>query len=271
MDIYIPKGIDAAKALKKTTHLAVSAHQDDIEFMAYHGILECFGKDDKNFSAVVATNGSGSPRSGIYSDCSDEHMMIIRKEEQKKAAAIGGYAAQVFLDLPSSVIKNPSDRQAVEGLKKVISETAPDVIYTHNMADKHDTHVAVAMRLITALRELNYKPKKFYGCEVWRGLDWVCDDEKISLDVSGRPNLEAALLGVFDSQIAGGKRYDLAVTGRRLANATFSESHGVDAAEEIIYAVDLLPLLDGKDECEYISEYIDRFKNDVRKRIENLK
>ena len=77
-------------------------------------------------------------------------------------------------------------------------------------------------------------------------------------------------MGVFDSQIAGGKRYDLAVTGRRLANATFSESHGVDNAEKIIYAVDLLPVLNGESTDEYIAGYIDRFKNDVKEKIKKL-
>ena len=174
------------------------------------------------------------------------------------------------MDIPSATIKNPDDRTAIEDLKKVIEATQPKVIYTHNPADKHDTHVAVVLRLITALRELNYKPDEFYGCEVWRGLDWICDNEKIAFDVSSRPNLEAALLGVFDSQIAGGKRYDLAVTGRRLANATFSESHGVDNAEKIIYAVDLLPVLNGESTDEYIAGYIDRFKNDVKEKIKKL-
>jgi hypothetical protein len=59
------------------------------------------------------------------------------------------------------------------------------------------------------------------GCEVWRNLDWLLDEDKQGLPVDDRPNLAAALSGVFDSQISGGKRYDLAVQGRRLANATF--------------------------------------------------
>mgnify|MGYP001015207027 CR=1 FL=1 len=87
MDIYIPSGEDEKKALERTTHLAVSAHQDDIEFMAYDGILKCFMQDDKYFTAVVATNGSGSPRSGLYGNYSDSHMMSVRKQEQKKAVS----------------------------------------------------------------------------------------------------------------------------------------------------------------------------------------
>lgn len=270
MDIFIPDNSNKNDAIARTTHIAIAAHQDDIEFMAYDGILKCFENPDLHFTAVVAADGSGSPRNGLYAKCTDENMMRIRKQEQKKAAIIGNYNAQIFLDLPSAQIKNPSNRKVIECIKNIITQTNPSVIYTHNPADKHDTHVAVVMHLITALRELDYIPEKLYGCEVWRNLDWVCDDEKISFNVDGRPNLEASLLGVFDSQISGGKRYDLAVIGRRRANATFNESHGVDKSSKIIYALDLTPLLINKEisVADYITGYIDRFCKDVRSKIE---
>ncbi len=84
MEIYVPSGKNEQEALMRTTHLAIAAHHDDIEIMAYDGILRCFGQPGKWFTGAVVTNGSGSPRSGIYADCSDEDMMAIRKEEQKK-------------------------------------------------------------------------------------------------------------------------------------------------------------------------------------------
>lgn len=267
--IFVPSGIDENEALAKTTHLAVAAHQDDIEFMAYHGILQCFGSDDSHFTGVVVTNGAGSPRSGIYADYTDERMQQVRIEEQKKAAVIGEYAAQIFGGFPSAQAKEKGNRQVIDFLKDVIVRTQPKVIYTHNIADKHDTHVGVVLKLITALRELDYKPEKVYGCEVWRNLDWICDEEKVCFDVAGRPNLESALMGVFDSQIAGGKRYDAAVVGRRLANATFSESHGVDETTGVIYAMDLTPLTadPSLDIADYVTGYIDRFAADVKGKV----
>ena len=42
-DVFVPDGLPPAAALARTTHLAIAAHQDDIEIMAYHGIAECFG------------------------------------------------------------------------------------------------------------------------------------------------------------------------------------------------------------------------------------
>ena len=71
-DIYVPDGAAMPVALERTTHLAIAAHQDDIEIMAYHGIAECFGQPDKAFAGVVVTNGAGSPRSCIYGRYSDD-------------------------------------------------------------------------------------------------------------------------------------------------------------------------------------------------------
>ncbi|HJT25360.1 MAG TPA: PIG-L family deacetylase, partial [bacterium] len=94
-EIYVPDGKSIPEALKRTTHLGVCAHQDDLEFMAYHGILECFGHPESRwFTGVTVTNGSGSARDGHYKDYTDEQMMEVRKLEQKKAASIGEYAAQ---------------------------------------------------------------------------------------------------------------------------------------------------------------------------------
>ena len=73
-DFFVPDGIAPDAAISRTTHLCLSAHQDDIEIMAYHGVAECFGQKDKWFTGVVVTNGAGSPRTGIYGDYTDEEM-----------------------------------------------------------------------------------------------------------------------------------------------------------------------------------------------------
>src|SRR5690349_17069205 len=77
-DVFVPDGVEPLGALARTTHLCIAAHQDDVEIMAYHGIAECFGKADKWFSAVVVTNGAGSPRNGIYAGYSDDEMQKVR-------------------------------------------------------------------------------------------------------------------------------------------------------------------------------------------------
>src|SRR6266542_3204183 len=93
-DFFVPDGVEAEAALARTTHLCISAHQDDIEIMAYHGIAECFGQKEKWFTGVVVTNGAGSPRSGIYGDYTDEEMQKVRIVEQRKAAYGCEYGCQ---------------------------------------------------------------------------------------------------------------------------------------------------------------------------------
>ena len=267
--IYIPDGLEEQAAVVRTTHLAISAHQDDIEFMAYAPIAECFGSSDKWFGAVVVTDGAGSPRSGIYADYTDEEMKKVRIVEQKKAAFLGEYSFLALLGHPSKEVK-AGERAIAEELASLIKRAKPKYLYTHNLADKHETHVATALRVIAALRLLKpeERPEKVFGCEVWRDLDWLPDDEKIYLDCGPHPNLMRALSAVFDSQIAGGKRYDLAAEGRRLANATFSASHACDTYSALNYAMDLTPLMDeSADIADFITSAIDRFKEQVREGI----
>jgi len=274
-EIYVPDGKPVPAALKRTTHLGIGAHQDDLEFMAYHGILECFGHPKGQwFTGVTVTNGSGSARDGHYKNFTDAKMMEVRKGEQKKAAAIGEYAAQLLLNHPSKAVKEPANSAVAADLDAVLSHCHPRVVYTHNFQDKHDTHVAVALRVIAAIRRMpqGKRPKKVIGCEVWRSLDWLCDKDKVVMPVDGHENLADALMGVFDSQICGGKRYDLATRGRRLANATYFESHQVDKNKALSWGMNLTPLIqnDSLDPFEYTQGFIDRFTDEVRHRIQRF-
>jgi len=270
-EIYIPDGLPVESALARTTHLAIGAHQDDLEIMAAEPILACFQQSDKWFTGVVITDGRGSPRDGLYKAYSDEEMRAVRIKEQKKAAVVGEYAALALLDYPSRTVKDKNDGNAVQDLVALLKLAKPDFVYTHNLADKHDTHVAAALRAIAAIRALpaQARPQKLYGCEVWRSLDWLLDSDKVAFNLSSHENLQAALVGVYDSQICGGKRYDLATMGRRKANATYFESHGLDTTLGLSYGIDLTPLIVDvhRSPEDFIQEYIARFSTDVKERI----
>jgi LmbE family N-acetylglucosaminyl deacetylase len=273
-EIFIPDNREVAGAFQRTTHMAISAHQDDIELMAFDGVLKCFGQKDQWFSAVVVTNGAGSPRDGLYADYTDEDMQNVRKLEQKKAAFIGEYGSLALLDYSSSAAKDPKNQDIIAELRELILASKPKFIYTHNLADKHDTHVGVVTKVIKALRELpaDALPEKVYGCEVWRNLDWMTDEEKVVFDVSGHPNIGAALVEIFDSQICGGKRYDLAAAGRRISNATYAASHNTDKASALIYGMDLTPLIRNPKLSinEFVQEHITKFSQDVTSRIKRV-
>jgi len=239
--------------------------------MAFHGILSCFASEDKWFGGVTCTNGAGSSRTGPYARCTDAQMMAIRRQEQNTAAVIGQYGAMLQLDYPSSAVKSSTDTALRDDLQQIMAAAQPEIVYTHNLADKHDTHIGVVVAALQAMRGLprEQRPKKVWGCEVWRNLDWLPDAEKVLMDVSGRDNLAAALNGVFDSQIAGGKRYDLATAGRRSANATFFQSHATDQATQLIFGMDLTPLVadETADIADYVCDFIIRLEADVRQKL----
>lgn len=270
-EVYCWDGCDPAEAFSRTTHLGIGAHQDDLEIAAIAGILECFHVPGRAFSGVVVTDGAGSARDAEYAKLTDEEMRAVRRREQKKAAHIGEYAALALLDHPSRAVKDPKEANVIQDLTRILELARPQVVYTHNLCDKHDTHVAVVLRAISAIRTLpsDARPEKVIGCEVWRDLDWLPDDLKVEMNVTRRDNLSSALLGVFDSQISGGKRYDLASLGRRRAHATFSESHAVDQAEGVVLGMDLTSLVSGPevDPIEFVEGLISAFSADVRGRI----
>jgi LmbE family N-acetylglucosaminyl deacetylase len=270
-EIFVPDGLPAEEALKRTTHMAIGAHADDVEMMAVDGVLKCFQQKERWFTAVIITDGSGSPRNNLYKNYTDAEMQAVRRKEQKKAALLGEYGALVLLDYPSAAVKDPFNQDTVADLASLFKLAEPQIVYTHNPADRHDTHLSVALRVITAIRQLpsHQRPNELYGCEVWRGLDWLTDADKVCFDVSAHENLQAALLGVFDSQVCSGKRYDLAAMGRRRANATFNASQETDTATAINFAMDLTPLVENPslDISAFVQEYIQHFAREVTERV----
>ncbi len=274
-ELFVPDGAPTPAALARVTHLAIAAHQDDLEIMAYPGIVACFGDEERWFAGVVVSNGAGCPRTGAYAALSEAEMLAIRRREQKKAAFVGGYAAVALLDYPPEENRNPDNPAPTQDLQVLLEATRPQVVYTHNLADKHDAHVAVALRTVAALRALppGARPERLLGCEVWRDLDWLSDADQVLLDVHAHENLAAALLGLYDSQIDGGKRYDLAALGRRRAHATYNAPLATDATTQLCLAMDLTPLLHDLDQdpADFAQAHIARFAQDVAARLERVR
>lgn len=265
--LSIPDGAPCQAALRRTTHLGIGAHQDDLEFMALHGILACFQRDDRWFGGITCTDGAGSSRSGRYAHFTDQQMKTVRSREQISAAMIGQYSFIAQLGYPSADTKTPHSRQQLTNEIHLLLQAAqPEIVYTHNPFDKHPTHLGVLIATLAAIHQLPpaMRPQHLFGCEVWRSLDWLPDELKTIHDVSAHPNLAAALNGVFDSQISGGKRYDLAVDGRRRANATFLQSHSCDNATHVAFALDLSGLMANPAALPtFMQDILNRFNCDI--------
>lgn len=259
--IYYPKNRNS----NKVKWLCICAHQDDNEIMAVDGILKGYRSRNYSFALVVTADGGGSARTGEFKDYTDEMMKEVRIKEQEAASEIGKYHSLYLLNYTSKEIKEKQNDNIVNEYIKIIKELKPEVVYTHSLLDKHPTHIGVVLKVIEALRRLpkEDRPKHVYGCEVWRGLDWISDDRKIGFDLSRNVRLQKQLLQVFKSQIAGGKSYLDASIGRRYANATYFNSHAVDSYKLVSYGIDLNPVVNGKDILEYALSFVEDLKNEV--------
>ncbi len=264
--IYLPKKRNA----NPVKYLCICAHQDDCEIMAIHGILKGYYSKKFSFALVETTDGGGSARTGKFKDYTDEEMKAVRIKEQQAAAEIGKYNSLYMLNYTSKEVKDRNNKDIVDDYVSIIKELKPQVIYTHSVLDKHPTHIGVVLKVIQALRSLpkEEQPKLFYGCEVWRGLDWISDDRKIGFDVSRNERLQKKILDVFESQIAGGKAYTKASIGRRYQNATYFQSHSVDSFKMISYGIDLRPLL--KNPNLSVKEFALSFVEDLKQEISEV-
>lgn len=243
-EIFIPDAETRENTFQRTTQLAIGAHADDLEIFAYAAIATCYRNPHEFFGGVTVTDGAGSARTGKYANHDAAEMIACRAREQRNAASLGEYAFQVQLFHPSKECQNPENPAVVSDLKQLLLATRPNKLFLHNPFDRHPTHLAVLHHSLRALHaiEPSLRPPVVLGCEVWRDLDWLPEKHRVHLNCDPHPNLAAALLGAFDSQIAGGKRYDLATLGRRTAHATFNQSHQVDSARALTLAVDLGPI-----------------------------
>jgi hypothetical protein len=200
-------------------------------------------------------------------------MARVRRKEQRKAAVVGDYALMVQMGHPSSAVLDPASTQPVDDLEAVLRAVRPREVYTHDLADRHATHVAVTLKLVAALRRLpkGLRPATLVGCEVWRSLDWLNERDQVSMRVDGQEHLGDALLGVFDSQLSA-KRYDLGAQGRRRANAIFSDSRSPDRAGALTLGMDLTPLI--KDDRlapqTLLAHYLASFQAELLDRLDKL-
>ncbi len=262
-DILVPDGSSVSQALRRTTHLGIGAHADDVEILAWHGIAQCHDSDQRWFSGVVVSDGAGSPRSGSYSHFSNRQMIAQRRQEQRQAAELGRYSAQLQLGYSSAQLNAGNQDQIIAELLALLEQSQPDVLYLHNLADAHATHVAVARACLAALRQLPAarQPNQVYGVEVWRSLDWLPSQYRVELPLPADSSLQGQLLKLHDSQVAGGKHYDRAVVARQTANATFSQSHAVDECSACCLAMDYRPLLDHPELSpdEYLQQCLQEF------------
>jgi LmbE family N-acetylglucosaminyl deacetylase len=260
---FSPQNLTLDQALSQARVVGIGAHQDDLEFMCLHALQQ------PAFFGIVVTDGVGSARGSEFAGLSNEAFGELRAQEQEAAAKTGQYLGVLQLGYSSQKIKSGFHGPLLTELRDVLVHTKTNSIYTHNLTDRHLSHVAVASHVIAVLRKLPRKnqPSKLFGCEVWGGLDWL--PGKILQDVTAGENLGRQLMTIFQTQIRGSKNYPEAVIGRKKANATFADSHSKDRAQLMEYAMDMTKLLKNPklNTRKFCAEQIQAFEKQVLKSL----
>ncbi|MEG1529555.1 MAG: hypothetical protein RR405_04290, partial [Clostridia bacterium] len=110
MEKYVPK----AASKMPVKYMAISAHKDDIEMMAFDGIVK--GQSDGGFVGVVLTDGGACPRAEQYAGVNDCDMAELRSAEQKRASEVGRFAALYLFEKSSAEVKEKQE-EIILGLK----------------------------------------------------------------------------------------------------------------------------------------------------------
>ena len=266
-DLFIPSAEPLEQACARTKVLGVAAHPDDLELMALPAILAGHADPAQGFAGLVVCDGA-MPGSG------PDEGVALRRMEQRAAATVGHYSVMVQLGHASPAVQTGQAQGLGEDLVEVLKSLRPHILYSHNPADRHPSHLAVLLALRQALKQLDpsERPQRWLGSEVWGGLDWQALGDQVALPLEGDRELAARLLEAHGSQLNRGKAYLSAALGRRRANATFSASHSPDAAEEVVLAMDLSPLLldDQLSLQAFLSHRVERFRAEAVARLDAL-
>jgi LmbE family N-acetylglucosaminyl deacetylase len=165
----------------------------------------------------------------------------LRWQEQIEAATQGQYAGVVGLAHTSSEIRHGFHPPLLQSLKNLLQKTQPQVIYTHNPFDGHGTHRAVFWHLLRALRESSMRPPQLLGVEVWRSLDWLSPQERVTLPIEN-PTQIAQLIGCHRSQLVE-KNFVEATLARWQSHSTFLDTQKDQPVEHVCLALDLTELV----------------------------
>lgn len=249
--------------------VCICAHPDDCEIMAIDGIQRGYRASKYTFACVVTTDGADAERAGRYTKMEDQRMAHIMMNEQKKAANIGRYHAVYFMNYSNEEARNQENEDIVNEYVEIIKELKPRVVYTHSILDRHPTHVAVAIKVINAIRSMKKgdQPKVLYGCESERNLDWLDPSKVVTFNVSKNMRLQRQLIACHKSSNAS-RDYINACIGRRLVNAVFNRDEKKKTAKLTTKAINMTTLLRRKDFP--IKRYAMSFVDDLYTEINDM-
>lgn len=165
--------------------LVVAPHADD-ESIGCGGLMSIYGKQ---CDVLLLTDGRKG-KSNQRSNCSDDEIITIRKQELRKALDISGVNNLFCLDIPDSELR--------KNRKKVTQFDASKYgyIFIPNSKEDHPDHKA-ANKFFKAMRFWGKTRARIYEYEVWTPLRII----DVLIDISEQEKKKEKMIKQFVSQL----------------------------------------------------------------------
>jgi LmbE family N-acetylglucosaminyl deacetylase len=201
--------------------LTVGAHPDDAAIF-WGGTIAQHVAEGWQALSVIIDDGRGSPHS--YEMDGDTLVATRQRELAWESQRLG--ARLEHLLLPG--VKTPATRaDATAHLVRLIRETRPERVITHNLEDSHGTHVMVGRLALRALVLAAEHDGGYAVPEVWLADGWEpVHYPDVRIDVTPYMNIKMAAIAMHGSQIFD-TPYLMGAWGLGLYRAGFASSHEV--------------------------------------------
>jgi LmbE family N-acetylglucosaminyl deacetylase len=189
LDIYKRLRMQQVDGLREKRVLVLSPHPDD-DIIGCGGTIHKYHLRGSEITSVYMTDGrKGNP------GCNEEELVLIRKEEAKRASTIIGIDNLIFLDNRDSELT--SNLKTVKEVSQIIKDTKPEAVFLPFLLDNHADHIATNSIFVQAIK--NYKGDvACYGYEVWTPLTVP----NCIIDITEQIKIKRKALEQFQNQLA---------------------------------------------------------------------
>jgi LmbE family N-acetylglucosaminyl deacetylase len=189
LDIYKRLRMQQVDELRERRILVLSPHPDD-DIIGCGGTIYKYHLKGAEITSVYMTDGrKGDP------GYNEEELVLIRREEAKKASAIIGINSLLFFDNRDSELT--ANSKTIEELSQVVRKIKPDAIFLPFLLDNHPDHIATNNIFVQAIKNYN-GDVACYGYEVWTPLS----APNCIIDITEHIKVKRKALEQFQNQLA---------------------------------------------------------------------